>query len=150
MPYLTDKYETIARFCPSLFLFLPIILLCWLWFPPIRSIGETLIGILLACGVAALIARNVGHKGRDKEKLLIEKWGGLPTNILLRYSDSTIDKITKERYHRYLQDNVPGIQMPSEEEEMLDPVNADKTYGSAVNWLKEKARDKEKYYLLWF
>lgn len=148
MGYLTDKYETIARFCPALFLFLPIGLLCWLWFPSIRNIGDTIIGIILACGTAALIAKMVGDNGRNKQKMLIKKWGSFPTTKFLRYSDSTIDKITKQRYRLYLKEKLPNVNMPSEEEEKLDPIKADEIYESAINWLKEKARDKEKYYLV--
>ncbi len=148
MKYLTDKYERIARFCPALIAFLPIALLCWLWIPVTRDIGKTIISIFLGAGIAVYVANKVGDIGREKQKMLINIWGGFPTTKLLRHSDGTINKLTKQRYHQYLQENVPDINMPSEEQERLDPVKADEVYESAIDWLKEKARDKEKYYLV--
>jgi len=127
---------------------LPILLISWLWFPTFRSNGELLIGIMITCGIAAWIAKKVGDNGREKERKLIKIWGGYPTTILLRHSDEIVSKITKQRYHNFLNSKMPDISLLNEKEENDNPEEADRVYESAIEWLKEYARDKEKNYLI--
>ena len=45
------------------------------------------------------IARNLG---KEYEKKMYKQLGGMPTTIVLRFSDQTFDEVTKQRYHKKL------------------------------------------------
>ena len=56
----------------------------------------------------------------------------MPTTIILRFSDDTIDDITKVKYHKWLNEKIPDLQLPeSEEEENLDS-QSDSKYESVI------------------
>jgi hypothetical protein len=50
---------------------------------------------------------------------------------------------TLDRYHRFLTANVPGLSLPTSEEEKQDQRNSDSAYASGVKWLQERCRRKE-------
>jgi hypothetical protein len=52
------------------------------------------------------------------------------------------------RIHEFFTKNIPGLTIPSAVEEQQNPAEADKRYCSAVNWLREQRRDKEKFFLI--
>ena len=60
----------------------------------------------------------------------------MPTTIILRFSDDTIDDITKVKYHKWLNEKIPDLQLPeSEEEENLDS-QSDSKYESVTKYLR--------------
>ena len=82
------------------------------------------------------------------EGSLYDEWEGKPTTVLLRHKDSTIDGVTKQRYHTFLLANVPNWRIPTEEEEQNNVQDADSYYDSAVKWLSENTRDSKRFNLL--
>jgi hypothetical protein len=84
------------------------------------------------------IARD---EGKRAEPHLFDCWGGKPTTILLRWSDSEIDPLTKARYHRVLSSLI-GLDLPDAASEVSDSRNAENLYNSAVHALIEKRRSK--------
>ena len=71
------------------------------------------------------------------------KLGGMPTTIVLRFSDNTFDDITKERYHRKL-NRFRGLNLPLDKSN--ENADDDRQYISATNILRNYAnsnRDKE-------
>lgn len=75
---------------------------------------------------------------------MYEKLGAKPTTIVLRYSDSTIDMLTKTRYHKYINEKIKDMDLPI----MVDDENekSDIFYESAMNYLRKYAnahRDSE-------
>lgn len=101
--------------------------------------------IIIFITFMAYIARDLGKKA---ERKMIKRLGGLPTTILMRFSDTRIDPHSKMRYHKILKKKVKELKIPiSIEEENGD---SDYIYDSAINWLRGIANsDKKKYHLVY-
>lgn len=145
---LLDRYEWQARLFPVLIVIAPIVLSILIWFPETRTKYNSVISLLGTFGLMHLIARISRNLGKSKENSLYKLWGGAPTTQILRHKDETLDSITKKRYHKFLENNINGLKLPTVEDEEKNPNEADKAYQSAVKWLREKTRDKKKYYLI--
>ena len=103
---------------------------------------------MVACGLTTVLSHMARERGRITQSKLIQQWGALPTTLWLRHSNNSLDKQTKQRYHHFLEQKVSGWIPPTEQEESLNPTEADAKYGSAVKWLLEHTRDKKKYSLI--
>ncbi|RMC93018.1 hypothetical protein D9O40_18230 [Clostridium autoethanogenum] len=146
---LLDEYELKARQLPAFILIAPIIITLYLWFPSLSTIGKVLGGLVSTLGITYLASKLIRDKGKRLQSSLIKEWGGaLPSTLILRHRDSTLDSVTKKRYHKYLEHNVPGLKMPTKEEEENDPKSADDKYNSAIKWLLSNTRDTKKYNLI--
>ncbi|MHC9510558.1 hypothetical protein [Kangiella sp. M94] len=143
-----DKYSLGARVKPSLLALLPLIVTSYIVIPSLYNLVATLLSTIVACGFITLLAHYSRHKGRETEKRLYALWGGKPTTIILRHSDSTLDQHTKNRYHKYLSKNITHWQSPTKADEKNNPDKANEYYDSAIRWLLEKTRDTETYRLL--
>ena len=145
-----DLYILQARLYPALLVLLPALLTVIAWFPGLltSNLGATLVTLAAACGLLYLLSVLARTAGTRLEGQLLKEWGGWPTTLWLRHADNYLDAHTKVRYHRYLAKNVPGLSLPTAEDERSDPEAADAAYASAVNWLKEQRRDTKKYPLL--
>lgn len=134
-------YEIKARFFPALLILFPLMFTLLIWYPELIEL-ETSIIILVAFVILlffiAKISREAGLRVQAK---LLKVWGGLPTTIFLRHRDSSIDQITKERYHAFLSEKISNLKIPSVEEENGNPDLYDLHYISAVKWLLENTRD---------
>ena len=119
-----------------------------------RVVPRQIRGIQLPFGhsdgkrIHALLTQLGRDAGKNKEKGLWDSWGGKPTTQLLRHRDHQLDPNTKSRYHAKLAAIVPGIRMPSPEEEAQDPQAADHVYDSCVKYLIQKTRDHKQFPLL--
>lgn len=146
---LFDDYNRKARLYPALLTIGP-----FFWtvaaFDPnliIGSLSHVLSSLILFSGALTLLSNLARWRGKISERTLIEKWGGWPSTSLLRHRDVTIESFTKARYHRELETICEGLKMPTEEEEKINPSEADARYRSATRRLIEKRREK-KYQLL--
>ena len=143
-----DQYSLSARVRPALFIVLPIILTAYILFEPLRTLLGSLLGILLTCGVVNFFANQMPSQGNVLQDKLFKKWGGAPTTLILRHSDNELDKYTKQRYREKLVSLVSNFKNVSERAERANPTDADQYYISAINYLREKTRDSEKYPLI--
>lgn len=143
-----DQYSLSARVRPALFIVLPIILTAYILFEPLRTLLGSLLGILLTCGVVNFFANQMSSQGNVLQDKLFKKWGGAPTTLILRHSDNELDKYTKQRYREKLVSLVSNFKNVSERAERANPTDADQYYISAINYLREKTRDGEKYPLI--
>ena len=139
-----DDFVLFGRILPVIMAMLPVI---------IYGIFEGYItnkkvAIPLYGGIFALILigmeKVVRIWGKNVEIKMYEKLGAKPTTILLRYSDSTIDMLTKTRYHKYINEKIKDMDLPI----MVDDENekSDIFYESAMNYLRKYAnahRDSE-------
>lgn len=139
---LFDSYNRKARLIPGLLTVFSPLLALLAWFPEliISSVGATLFTLASSCGLLFMIASLARTRGREVERRLLKEWGGWPTTILLRHNCDRLDSHTRERYHKFLAANVPGLHMPTAAEEAANLASADKAYSSAVMWLKERTR----------
>lgn len=138
-----DDFEFHARVMPIIVLLLPIIIIgvhsgivqdSWLE-------GVVLSSISLVClTITSKIARNLG---KEYEKKMYKQLGGIPTTIVQRFSDDTFDDITKQRYHKKL-NQFEGLALPLDKAK--ETADDDQQYISAANILRNYAnsnRDKE-------
>lgn len=145
-----DSYNRVARLYPALLILAPLIWTICSIHPDIASSQpvELLLSTMVFIGGFVLLSNLARTAGKSIEEKLNQGWGGWRTTTLLRHQDSTIDRFTKLRYHAALQ-KLSGntLQMPTPDQEILDPHVADEKYRSATKLLIEKRRDK-KYDLL--
>lgn len=138
-----DDFTFHARVMPVIVLLAPIImiglikgLIQYSWIEN----GTLIFLSLVFLTIFSKIARNIG---KDYEKKMYAKLGGMPTTIVLRFSDNTFDDITKERYHRKL-NRFRGLNLPLDKSN--ENADDDQQYISATNILRNYAnsnRDKE-------
>ena len=79
---------------------------------------------------------------------MVKKRGGMPTTIMLRHSDATLEKGTKRRYHEALVKLMPTTKAPSPKQEAADGANADQTYQTWSRYLLGKTREKKDFDLV--
>ncbi len=143
-----DEYSLNARVKPALLVLLPLVVTVYVIIPALYNVIATLFGVIVACGFITALSHYSRYQGINTEKRLYELWGGKPTTIILRQIDDTLDKYTKERYHKYLSQKIRGWSAPTIEDEVSNVIEADRRYDSAVKWLLEKTRDTNTYNLL--
>lgn len=62
--------------------------------------GRNRIGIIFSSDFICRIYST--RTGKTYEEKFYKALGGMPTTIILRFSDDTIDDITKVKYHKWL------------------------------------------------
>lgn len=146
---LFDAYSLQARLQPAVLALFPALITTSVWVPAVYEMRETIVGILLACGIVVFLAYYARACGQRAERKLFAEWGATPTTRWLRHRDDTLDSVTKARYYSFLGSHVPnGWKAPTPQEENADPQRADEYYQSAARWLREFTRDKDKYPLV--
>jgi hypothetical protein len=143
-----SPYELKARFFPALLILAPLFLTVVIWYPELIELESSIFTIVVLVIILFFFAKLSRELGVKKQKVLLKKWGNFPSTIMLRHRDNTIDAATKLRYHRYLRTNIEGLELPTPEEELNNPDFYEDQYSSAIKWLLEKTRDKNKYDLL--
>lgn len=146
---LFDDYNRRARLYPGLLTIAPVFWTVAALNPNliVGSASHVLGSVILVSGALSLLSNLARWRGKIAERVLIEKWGGWPSTVLLRHRDSTIDSFTKARYHRELETICGGLKLPTADEEKGNPSDADARYRSATRRLIERRREK-KYQLL--
>ena len=144
-----DAYSYRARLLPALLTVLPVLLTAMILYPSLYTgTGAAVASLAVWCGALWFLANVVRTLGRAAEKTLHAEWGGLPTTSMLRHRDDQLDVHTKRRYHRFLATRVPGLRLPTEADELADPIAADATYRSGVKWLFEYTRKASNFSLI--
>lgn len=90
--------------------------------------------LLLFITLASKVARECGKR---YETQMYKELGGKPTTIILRYSDCTIDNITKTRYHKILNEKINDIHLPLNPNE--ENQQSDIMYSSSMTYLRKYA-----------
>jgi len=140
-----DHYAINARLKPAFFVVMPLAVTTLAWCPEAQQVGGIILAFLITFGVMAFLSNLVSNQGNKLQIALYELWGGVPTTLLLRHSDSTLDEYTKQRYHQWLETKVTGLKFPAAKDEESKAARSDQCYASAVNFLREYTRDKTKY-----
>lgn len=131
-----DDFVIAARIKPAITVGIPLILMAFLNGIVNYKWIEAGLGLLLSLAVVSFAACIVRELGKTYEGKFYKTLGGMPTTIILRFSDDTIDSITKVKYHKWLNEKIPDLQLPiSENEENLDS-QSDSKYESAANYLR--------------
>ena len=143
-----DKYVWQARVWPGFLTFLPLVMAFFAWDPKIEDAAKPYVSAAVGAGIIALLASVARSAGKKAETCLVKKWGALPTTVLLRHSDPTLDQGTKRRYHTAMTKLVPTIKAPSQDQEATDPGAADGVYQAWTRHLIARTREKTKFNLV--
>lgn len=144
-----DHYVISARIKPAFFVVLPLSMTAVVWLPVAQELGGAILTFLLTFGAIGFFSNLISNRGNELQNRLFAEWGGAPTTILLRFSDSQLDPYTKARYHRRFEAMIPGLTMPSKEQEQANIKDADACYASAVGFMREHTRDRKKYSMVY-
>ena len=68
---------------------------------------------------------------------------------MLRHQDCKINKVTKNRYRKFLENNISNLRLVSPKEEQECPSSADEGYQSATDWLLVQTRDRERFRMIY-
>ena len=139
-----DAYSLKARYYPTVIVLAPICMVVLaagsgVWDPVKGIVGA----IVSALGMAFVLDQVGRDQGKKKEAGLFHAWGGKPSTRILRHRDTTLDPVTRQRYHTKLAELVTGVSIPSAAEETTDPVAADAAYESCAAYLRQNTRGKE-------
>jgi len=140
-----DHYTVNARLLPAFLTTLPIVMTIYTLCTDCEGLIGIIVTLLIFFGVMSLLSVLMSSLGNSIQEKLVKAWGGLPTTILLRHSDTTIDKYTKDRTHQWVNTNIDNLTLPTLEQERQNPVDSDEKYISATSFLREATRNKADY-----
>ena len=101
-----DDFSIAARIKPAVtacFPFLVIAIYKGFLDDDFSEAGITFALAIVLIGFASYIVREWGKAHEEK---MVRELNGLPTTIILRFSDDTIDSISKLRYHQWLSSKI--------------------------------------------
>ena len=135
-----DTYDRIARLYPAYIALLPVSVLLVAVFGTDEwwKLG---LGLLAGAGVPYLLTDMVRRYGKASEIDLFTRWGGPPTTELVRCNprdSATEDNLTLRERRRAAVVRHSGIDLPTSEDELADPVAADRQYAAAMYPLRKK------------
>lgn len=146
---LTDSYSRNARLYPTVLAFLPLFWSTYALSPETLAVKPLpVVGAGLVLGAIVVFLTSIARsRGKVVEQQLLASWGTWQTTIILRHRDTTIDSVTKTRYHARLQGLHKELRLPTADDEAKDSPGADAQYRAATTRLIERRRDA-KYKLL--
>jgi hypothetical protein len=144
---LFDAYSLRARLFPAIIAAAPALaaltlLISWKTFGLSNALST--VGILVLLFAIADFSRA---RGRAVEKILYAQHRGMPSIILFRRNDPTINAGSKDRYREFLSGKL-GVAVPSPEEESANQDGADAFYSQCGVWLRQNTRDTKKFPIL--
>lgn len=140
-----DDFIFNARVMPAISAGLPIVSIGVYDGLVIDSWGDAGINFLIAFVLITFLSYIAREWGKSYEEKMFESLGGMPTTIILRFSDSKIDVIRKIKYHKWFNNHFKDISLPLSLEEEQNISISDEKYISAMAYLRVYAnshRDK--------
>jgi hypothetical protein len=141
-----DNYTLRARLFPSFLVGLPLALALFSWAPE-DPFWSLLGGVIVSGGATALLAQIGRDMGKYKQPQLYKKWGGKPSIHLLQHKGNT-NKVLLDQRHKRLQELLPGVKIPTYDEEAIYPRQADQVYEVCNEFLLRKTRDQNQFPLI--
>jgi len=144
---LLDIYNLRARLLPAIIGIAPavslaVVSISWSELSLPQVIATAAVAVLFVA--ASDLARRMGKRF---ERKMFASTGGRPIMTLLRHADPRLDERSKERYRSFLAMQLRDTP-PTPEDEVCDTASADAFYDRCGVWLREHARDKTKYGVL--
>lgn len=143
-----NTYSLNARVYPVLLALFPVIILGVLFSVQFKNYYQSVTSLGISTALYFLFSQLGRDRGERLEKALWKKWGGVPTTQLFRFSNKTINSITKKRYHEAMNKLVKSSVVPDNEVEKEHPGDCDDVYRAWTNYLIAKTRDATKFKLL--
>lgn len=144
----SDPYVRKTQAKPVQLTLLPVVATVAGWVTVAPPFTIVIVALTTALGVAFLVAHVARYFGRRAEPKLFAAWGGKPTSQWMLRADNNLDEETKARYRAYLEQHISGWRAPSQADEEADCQAALARYDSAVRWLRERTRDRERFDLV--
>ena len=141
---LPSKYEQRARLRPGLLLLLPIGLTLAILGVDQRSLISTTSALLMVTGGPLVLMPLVSSAGRRLEPRLHKKWGGTPSNQLLRIC-SHEESLQQREVWRSSIEKVTGLQLATEDVEARNLTEADLVIKSAFGQVRYIGQDESRY-----
>ena len=135
-----DNYTLRARVLPALITILPLGLVIFALLPKYPLFVTALFG-LVSAGGTVIVAQAGRALGRRKERKLWESWGGPPTTRLLRHHRGPEDIAPVPGLRQQVEGRV-DYPLPTEQEELDNPSQADAKYEEAVAFLRGATRNQ--------
>ena len=134
-----DDFVLAARVMPAMTAGLPLLIIAVYSGIAANSWSGTSTSFALAIILIAFSAYIAREWGKNYERKMFEELGGMPTTIILRFSDNKIDSVSKMKYHQWFNNNLSDVSLPmSLTEETLDSTS-DEKYISAMTFLRTYA-----------
>lgn len=116
-----DDFVFSARVMPAMTAGLPLLILAVYNGIVANSWSEASTSFALAIILIAFSAYIAREWGKNYEGKMFEELGGIPTTIILRFSDNKIDGVSKVKYHQWFNNNLTDVSLPmSLTEETVD------------------------------
>lgn len=144
----SDPYVRKTQAKPVQLTLLPVVATVAGWVTVAPPFTIVIVALATALGVAFLAAQVARYFGRRAEPKLFAAWGGKPTSQWMLRADNNLDEETKARYRAYIEQHISGWKAPSQADEEADCQTALARYDSAVRWLREQTRDRERFDLV--
>lgn len=144
-----DEYSFKARLQPMVLALLPLLFIAVVHVTQLEAYLHYISSAIVFGCLSFLLAQVGRDFGKKKEHALFLKWGGKPSIQLLRHSNAHLDAITKQRYHKSLENILGNVALPSAADESQDPVRADLIYEACTKALVGSTRDTTKFNLLY-
>ena len=138
-----DQYDRHARLKPALLCLLPGTLTCAVLVPGDILGWSGAAAATVHAGGTFLLAQVVGDVGKRREPELYRLWGGRPTEISLSHRHAA-NKISLATRHAKMATLLPGVSVPSAEDEESNFQQAMEVYGACTGKLRSIARDDSK------
>ena len=138
-----DDFTYHARVLPVLVIIMPILVIVIYNGITFSSWSENSLLFSIALVFLVFTSKVARNEGKKHENLMYKRLGGMPTTIVLRFSDATFDSVTKKRYHEKL-NKCDGLDLPMGAED--ENQSSDDQYQSASTILRTYAnanREKE-------
>ena len=135
-----NSYNLRARISVMILLFAPGLTNLYLLVPEMKELSTTVITIIIVyslCNTFIIFSRTLGPKAMRKCYPDL-----LPAQQYLLPSDTTLEKMTKDRYYRFFENKIEDFQVSSDDDEMKPMVE------TAVTWLIAKTRDVTQFSLI--
>ena len=134
-----DDFVFAARVMPAATAGLPLLIIAVYNGVVVNSWSETSTSFALAIIFIAFSAHIAREWGKNYEGKMFEELGGMPTTIILRFSDNKIDSISKLKYLQWFNDNLAGVSLPISLAEKTADSTSDEKYISVMTFLRTHA-----------
>lgn len=134
-----DDFVFAVRVMPAATAGLPLLIIAVYNGVVVNSWSETSTSFALAIIFIAFSAYIAREWGKNYEGKMFEELGGMPTTIILRFSDNKIDSVSKLKYHQWFNDNLAGVSLPVSLAEETADSTSDEKYISAMTFLRTNA-----------
>lgn len=132
-----DDFVLFGRIMPILTMIFPIVIYGIFKGFIKENVFDTVFYFGLVLVFLIFASKIVRERGKEFEKKMYKQLGAKPTTIILRYSDSTIDSLTKTRYHMHINEKMEDIMLPLKMED--EDKESDNFYETAMNYLRKYA-----------